>query len=186
MLNGLSLFSGIGGIDVALSDYVRPMKTCEHCNSELFRKRKPCGKLEANTLFSKRRFCNSKCKGNFTASKNECLESSVRQRTLKLYPKDKLISCGVCGSSDKKLQRHHIDHNPYNNETSNILICCQHCHAKEHQKNGKWGRGKKEKTCITCKEKFIPENRHRITCSTECFKMRCSEARKKRWACGSA
>lgn len=29
MLNGLSLFSGIGGIDVALSDYVRPIAYCE-------------------------------------------------------------------------------------------------------------------------------------------------------------
>lgn len=29
MLNGLSLFSGIGGIDVALSEYVRPIAYCE-------------------------------------------------------------------------------------------------------------------------------------------------------------
>jgi DNA (cytosine-5)-methyltransferase 1 len=29
LLNGLSLFSGIGGIDVALSDYVRPIAYCE-------------------------------------------------------------------------------------------------------------------------------------------------------------
>jgi DNA (cytosine-5)-methyltransferase 1 len=29
MLNGLSLFSGIGGIDVALSDWVRPIAYCE-------------------------------------------------------------------------------------------------------------------------------------------------------------
>src|SRR5208337_5181061 len=29
MLNGLSLFSGIGSIDVALSEYVRPIAYCE-------------------------------------------------------------------------------------------------------------------------------------------------------------
>jgi DNA (cytosine-5)-methyltransferase 1 len=29
MLNGLSLFSGIGGIDVALSEYVRTVAYCE-------------------------------------------------------------------------------------------------------------------------------------------------------------
>lgn len=29
MLNGLSLFTGIGGLDVALSDYVRPVAYCE-------------------------------------------------------------------------------------------------------------------------------------------------------------
>lgn len=29
MLNGLSLFAGIGGLDVALSGYVRPIAYCE-------------------------------------------------------------------------------------------------------------------------------------------------------------
>ena len=29
MINGLSLFSGIGGLDVALSDWVRPIAYCE-------------------------------------------------------------------------------------------------------------------------------------------------------------
>jgi DNA (cytosine-5)-methyltransferase 1 len=39
MLNGLSLFSGIGGLDVALSDYVRPIAYCEidaYCQGVLF------------------------------------------------------------------------------------------------------------------------------------------------------
>jgi site-specific DNA-cytosine methylase len=38
LLNGLSLFSGIGGIDVALSEYVRPIAYCEiepYCQSVL-------------------------------------------------------------------------------------------------------------------------------------------------------
>lgn len=38
MLNGLSLFTGIGGIDVALSEYVRPVAYCEidpYCQSVL-------------------------------------------------------------------------------------------------------------------------------------------------------
>jgi DNA (cytosine-5)-methyltransferase 1 len=38
MLNGLSLFSGIGGLDVALSGYVRPIAYCEidaHCQGVL-------------------------------------------------------------------------------------------------------------------------------------------------------
>lgn len=38
MLNGLSLFSGIGGIDVALSDWIRPVAYCEidpYCQSVL-------------------------------------------------------------------------------------------------------------------------------------------------------
>lgn len=37
-MNGLSLFSGIGGIDVALSEWVRPFAYCEkdrYCQSVL-------------------------------------------------------------------------------------------------------------------------------------------------------
>lgn len=41
MLNGLSLFSGIGGLDVALSDWVKPIAYCEidtYCQGVLFSK----------------------------------------------------------------------------------------------------------------------------------------------------
>jgi hypothetical protein len=184
MLNGLSLFSGIGGLDVALSGWVRPMKTCEYCKKELLRKRKPSGKLEANSSFSLRRFCNSKCRGDFTTSKNECLESSVRQRTLKLYPKEGLEKCSICDDSEMKLQRHHIDKNPYNNLPENILICCQNCHAKEHQKNGVWGKGKKQRICISCNQIFVHKNRRRKTCSSGCFINICASKAMQRWACG--
>ena len=170
MLNGLDLFS---------------MKSCEHCQESLFRKRKPCGKLEANTSFAKRRFCNSQCRGNFTASKNQCLENSARQRILKLFPKELLTSCEVCGDSKKRLQRHHKDKNTYNNNSENILICCQNCHAKEHQKTGVWGKGKKIRYCIFCKNEFIHKNRHRKTCSKNCFLKICSLKAKERWECGS-
>lgn len=161
------------------------MKLCEFCKIPLSRKRKPCGKLEANTSFGKRRFCNYKCRGNFTASKNECLESSARQRTLKLFPKSVLKSCSICRSTERKLQRHHIDKNPFNNESSNILICCQLCHVKEHQKTGVWGRGKKEKKCTNCNSLFIHKNRHRKTCSEKCFRDISIKSAKKRWECGS-
>ena len=39
MINGLSLFTGIGGLDVALSEYVRPIAYCEsdpYCQAVLF------------------------------------------------------------------------------------------------------------------------------------------------------
>jgi hypothetical protein len=186
MLNGLDLFSGIGGMSLALREYVRPMKNCKHCNNELVRKRKPCGKLESNTYFKKRLFCNSKCRGNFTASLNKCLPNTARQRTLKLYPKKNLIHCEVCGNNKKRLYRHHKDANTYNNFPENILICCQACHAKEHQRLGKWGRGKKVRICLNCAKSFTHQNRRRKTCSGECFLERCSKIAKKRWLCGSA
>lgn len=157
------------------------MKRCEFCNSSLFRKRKPCGKLESNKSFLVRRFCNSKCRGNATASKNQCLESSARQRTLKLFPKASLKCCNICGNYKEKLQRHHIDKNLFNNNVDNILICCQKCHVKEHQKNDKWGKGKKDRFCKCCLKKFIHTNRRRRTCSKECFLNICTTIAKKRW-----
>jgi hypothetical protein len=162
------------------------MKTCEFCQESLFRKRKPCGKLEANISFSKRRFCNSQCRGNFTASKNQCLENSARQRTLKLFPKESLTCCEVCGDFEKRLHRHHKDKNTYNNLPENILICCQNCHAKEHQKIGTWGTGKKQRICISCHQIFTHENRRRKTCSDVCFLKICSSKATQRWTCGQA
>ncbi len=186
MLNGLDLFSGIGGMSIALREWVKPMKTCEQCQKELQRKRKPSGKLEANASFSLRRFCNSQCRGNFTASLNQCSPNAARQRTLKLYPKEQLKNCEICGESSSRLHRHHKDKNTYNNSSENILICCQACHAKEHQKNDKWGKKKKERFCIYCNNLFTHENRRRKTCGTECFVNLSSKSAEKRWQCGQA
>ena len=39
--------------------------------------------------------------------------------------------CEACGS-DKKVIRHHVDHNRYNNTVDNIVYLCRACHAKHH------------------------------------------------------
>ena len=53
MLNGLSLFSGIGGIDVALSEYVRTVAYCEidtYCQAVLF-SRMASGELQTSPIW---------------------------------------------------------------------------------------------------------------------------------------
>lgn len=160
------------------------MRKCEFCKTDLLRKRKPCGKLEAKTSFTLRRFCNSQCRGNFTASLNQCSQNAARQRTLKLYPRESLKNCEICTESSMILHRHHKDKNTYNNLPENILICCPNCHAKEHQKNDKWGKKKKERFCLLCNTLFVHPNRRRKTCSDECFVKLSSQSAEKRWKCG--
>lgn len=45
MLNGLSLFTGIGGIDLALSEWVRPVAYCEIEQYAAKREAKKYGRL---------------------------------------------------------------------------------------------------------------------------------------------
>lgn len=39
--------------------------------------------------------------------------------------------CRGCGRK-RNLQVHHIDKNPNNNETSNLILLCQKCHKDKH------------------------------------------------------
>ena len=41
------------------------------------------------------------------------------------------VACSRCGST-KRVQRHHKDRNPVNNEPDNIAILCEMCHKAEH------------------------------------------------------
>lgn len=43
-----------------------------------------------------------------------------------------LTICEACGLHSKKLSIHHIDHNPHNNNPSNLQVLCKPCHAKSH------------------------------------------------------
>lgn len=39
--------------------------------------------------------------------------------------------CVRCGAA--KAERHHKDHNPWNNDMSNIEVLCRPCHIEEHR-----------------------------------------------------
>jgi hypothetical protein len=48
-------------------------------------------------------------------------------------------TCCVCRDSSKKVQIHHIDENPDNNDINNLAVLCLECHA-ETQMSGGFGR----------------------------------------------
>jgi len=49
------------------------------------------------------------------------------------------IKCELCGST-KYLCVHHLDHNRYNNDISNLQCLCKSCHQKHHTKRNKKGQ----------------------------------------------
>ena len=43
-----------------------------------------------------------------------------------------LSRCGVCGLEKDRLEVHHIDHDPRNNEDNNLLVVCHRYHCQLH------------------------------------------------------
>lgn len=60
---------------------------------------------------------------------DEATAQAARGRAASVVP---AIRCSRCGSTSR-LQHHHRDRNPYNNETANIEILCLPCHKTEHR-----------------------------------------------------
>lgn len=63
-----------------------------------------------------------------------------RARAKKSHPimPDHCQKCGCHKSETKRMERHHIDENPLNNEGSNILWLCAKCHKSMHP-HPRWG-----------------------------------------------
>jgi len=40
--------------------------------------------------------------------------------------------CSMCLKKVDKVHVHHIDHNPYNNDSDNLQLVCKYCHPKIH------------------------------------------------------
>ena len=47
--------------------------------------------------------------------------------------------CELCGSKENLLI-HHIDHNRYNNDLSNLMVLCKKCHQEHHCVRDSLGR----------------------------------------------
>src|SRR5262245_41890922 len=110
------------------------MKRCEFCGKEMVRPRWSNGRLD--DTWKHRRFCSSRCYGDWIISQNRAKRLSGRRRAHRLITK--MEKCDVCGSRSG-LQRHHRDRNPLNNELSNLQILCQTCHKNDHMRDGTWG-----------------------------------------------
>lgn len=68
--------------------------------------------------------------------KIDCLDTTARQRKeARTYRKNNLF-CELCSMSEdeKRLEIHHIDGNPHNNNENNLLCLCPSCHRKEDMK----------------------------------------------------
>jgi hypothetical protein len=81
----------------------------------------------------------------------------------------KKYECEECKLSEwrKKpipLELHHIDHNPKNNELSNLKILCSNCHSLEH----------KNFNIKIKKSKILQKQNKCMICSNKCYKKFCS------------
>ena len=107
-----------------IKPYPTPEKYCLHCGVRLIRPRFKNGKLEAPTLFLRRKYCSSTCAN----SKHIVTKNSYHKRARK-YRKEKCEACGTI----KSLQAHHIDQNYKNDDQKNIQTLCKHCHDFWHK-----------------------------------------------------
>lgn len=106
-----------------------PIKLCAACGKQLFRKR--YGKnVEDRTVFAKRKYCDKLCMAAGMMQDQPTL-AALRKRAKGLAGQN----CQECGTTGK-LQVHHIDMNPANNEPSNIMTLCAACHTSWHWKQG--------------------------------------------------
>lgn len=59
--------------------------------------------------------------------------------------------CETCGKNKKpswNMVIHHKDRNRKNNDASNLIVLCSHCHAKIHRNN------RSEKKCLWCNKSY--------------------------------
>lgn len=99
----------------------------------------------------------------------------------KMFP---LTRCELCGGTTT-LQRHHKDRNKSNNNTGNVAILCQACHAAEHIKAGDWGKGQvRLRHCVICGAEFQPKRtrRGKLCGRPECRREMGRRSAAKRWS----
>jgi hypothetical protein len=112
----------------------RVITICKFCNKEI-----------SDTVFRAkvRVYCSEKCKyahlsvirSELTGKKNPCFihgksrSAKYRQQAFDAYPHH----CNICQKKDCRLEVHHIDYDPKNDEIENLQILCCSCHIKHHR-----------------------------------------------------
>lgn len=155
-----------------------PIQTriCIQCGGKTTRRRWKNGQLESG--FKKRKFCSIKCFG-INQMKENPTPNAARRRAQRIYEAKK---CSLC-NSQSRVQRHHKDRNPCNNTKKNILIVCQSCHVKEHNKTGTWGKRRmNKKKCVICLETFQPrKSRDKLCRNKNCLSVLGKLSAELRW-----
>lgn len=115
------------------------IKYCEFCGNLMKRKRSKSGVLESNLHFGRRKFCDRECmKKAFTLRVDTASTESNSRKNARLRMEYFIghSECQKCGS-ERNLDVHHIDENPFNNELENLKLLCRSCHIKEHRSGRK-------------------------------------------------
>ena len=150
-----------------------PLKFCKSCGLRMKRKRQPNGDLEAMSSFNRRQFCNLRCYGS-TLVRTPVDRQAAHQQARSLF---RANSCARCGASER-LERHHVDGNPFNNTPGNVEVLCLPCHRAHHAKLIP------KSICAVCGGSFTA-NSHRSRakiCSALCASEWGRMSAKKRWA----
>ena len=117
-------------------------KICQTCGISFNRTRFASGVLEDLTRYRARRFCSISCAGVRQNVKPQAFHQQAR--------KFRGEKCETCGTTEN-LHVHHVDHNPRNNDPSNLQTLCASCHLKLH-----WAIGrtlpKRQSVCKICGE----------------------------------
>lgn len=115
---------------------LEPIIYCMNCNQRIVRRRSPCGAEEPLFMFKKRKFCNSKCRGEHDRKINvNPTVGAMRYRQKADLMKNGMLKerCEICGS-ESNVEIHHIDKNPLNGEFDNLKFLCAICHGKTHRR----------------------------------------------------
>ena len=105
-------------------------KNCLQCQKPMERKRFPSS-LEDRACFQRRKYCDQLCMAKHFIKEKVTL-AALRKRAEKFRGTE----CAECKTT-KNLAVHHLDENPANNATGNLMTLCGSCHTKWHWRNGK-------------------------------------------------
>lgn len=107
-----------------------PPKRCAHCGKLMYRKRRPCGRLEAPKDYRRRTLCSVACmRGHY---RKEVVSEIGRRKRAQRFRGTK---CELCGT-DKNLCIHHKNRDTYDNSTGNLMTLCNSCHSRWHHRAG--------------------------------------------------
>ena len=109
----------------------RAEKYCENCGKRLIPRVLATGYLESTYWFNLRRFCNLSCLHAFRTGKSNPKTAAGGRSAARRNFKRKLI-CADCGRQIQNSEIHHIDKNPLNNSSKNLVELCKGCHEKRH------------------------------------------------------
>lgn len=97
-----------------------------------------------------RRYCSNECHGlAMRGSGNHCWQGGISFEPYGPKFNDELkdavrardgYCCQLCGKEqgDRALDVHHIDYDKHNNNLSNLISLCQHCHRMTNHKRRRW------------------------------------------------